>query len=432
MSPKKQEGEKVKLCGRISNIKMLGKISFCNLSDSTGMIQLTLKNGTPAFEMLANKEIYEDCIICIGGTTSFTPKGLPEVDVNDIEVSVRPEKHIKEKSANTSFLSSKKHLAMIIDPKLRKRFVIKAKMESSLRNFLENVGFVEFETPILNHGYDGGVVKPFVTRSHYFRKSMFLRISAELSLRKLLIAGYDKVFEIGRAFRNEGVSKYKTYELTMLELHQTFCDYNYMMQFLESTFKQMFKSLGIKELTYEGNKTDISGEWKRVKLVNLVKEYCGIDGEKLEDSEELKKVSKFLNNIDITKTNKSFILKELLSKFIVPKLTNPIFVIEFPSDMAPLAKKLPDNSRYAQVAVLYMMGVAIGDIYTDENDAKTLIDTFNKQDTELSGKIKESHKNEEYIEMLMYGQPPSAGAGIGLSRLAMIVTGCNTIEDLRL
>lgn len=430
--PTEYKAGRVKICGRTSNIKILGKIGFCSLSDSTGAIQLTFKKGTQAFDALTKKEIYEGCIICVAGTTALTPKGFPEFDVEDIQVFAKPEKYITEKVLNSSFLNNKKQLAMIINPKLRERFVIKAKMISSLRNFFENAGFVEFETSILNHSYDGGTVKPFVTRSHYFRKDLFLRVSAELSLRKLLISGYDKVFEIGRAFRNEGVSKYRTYEFTMLELHQAFCDYNQIIQLVEDAFKQMFKSLGIKKLKYEDKEIDIFGSWERVKLVDLVKKYCEIDAEKLGNAEEFQKASKFLDGTVPAKIEKGFVMKELLDRFIAPKLINPTFVTEFPSAMTPLAKKTSRDPRYSQVAVLYIGGVAVGDMYTDENDTKTLMNAFKKEDAELSNKIKQSHKNEEYLEMLLYGQPPSSGAGIGLSRFAAVVTGCNNIEDLRL
>ena len=424
------------LAGRIKSLRIHGGATFFHIEDGTEKIQGFLRKdrvGERTYELFVNNFDIGD-FVELRGILFKTKKGEKTIEVSDYKILAKsllplPEKWHGLKDIEERF--RKRYLDLIFNPEVRKKFEIRSKIIQAIREFLEKEGFLEVETPILQPIYGGAKAKPFKTHLNAFDMDMYLRIAPELYLKRLLVGGFEKVFEIGKCFRNEGVDRMHNPDFTSLEFYWAYADYKDLMQLTEKLFEYILKKVfGKLEITYEGKKIDFKAPWPRVEFSQLIRKYTKIKVEEI-NSEALAKKAKELGVAIEKGAGKAEILDEIYKKFVRPKIWQPTFVIHFPLGFQPLAKSLEKDPQTLANFQLVAAGFELNNAFSELNDPFEQKRRFEEQERYYEAGFKEAQRmDEDFLEALEYGMPPAAGFGLGIDRLVCLLTDSHSLREI--
>ena len=416
----------VSVAGRIMLKRVMGKASFCTIQDMTGRIQLYLRK-----DALDNYEIFKDSdlgdIVGVKGTLFKTNTGELSIQVSEFNLLTKslkplPEKHLGLSDVETKY--RKRYLDLLTNPETREVFEIRSKVINEIRQFLINDGFTEVETPMMHSIPGGASAKPFVTHHNALDMDLFLRIAPELYLKRLVVGGMEKVFEINRNFRNEGLSTKHNPEFTMLEFYTAFVDYQYQMDFTENMLREIENLSGI-------NTKIFSKEFERLSMDESIVKHNSLNNEDLKDIDVLKKFCD-KNSIKLEGVNTVGNIKNIIFETTVEEnLIKPTFIYNYPIEISPLARSLDKDGSIAERFELFVNGKELGNSFSELNDPKEQAKRFDLQVEEKNAGDEEAmHFDKDYIEALEYGLAPCAGVGIGIDRLIMLLSGRESIRDV--
>lgn len=428
--------KEVSMAGRIISKRIMGKASFSHILDGTAQIQLYFRSNElgDAYEDYKKYDIGD--IIGIKGVVFTTHKGEISIKVLGFKLLAKALLPLPEKFhglTNTDLRYRQRYVDLIVNPEVKDTFVKRSKIISEIRKFLDNKGFIEVETPILNTIAGGANARPFVTHHNTLDIDMFLRIAPELYLKRLIVGGFLKVYEMGRLFRNEGMSIKHNPEFTTIELYQAYADYNDMMDISEELFKHCANTvLGTTELVYEDTPISLGKAWKRISMADLVKEETGIDFFALTMPEIIEKAEKqgvYLKK-DISWGNA---LYTIFDQKIEATLIQPTFVIDYPVEVSPLAKRKKSDPRLTERFEFFIYGREMGNAFSELNDPIDQKERFEAQvKARQDGDDEAQMMDEDFVNALSYGLPPTGGLGIGIDRMIMLFTNNSSIRDVLL
>lgn len=430
------EGKIVRVAGRLISKRIMGKASFSHLLDCEGTIQLYLKRDILGEQYEEFKKYDIGDIVGITGEVFTTHKGEISVKVSDIILLSKSLLPLPEKwhgLKDTDLRYRQRYVDLIANPEVKKTFIIRSKIISAIREFLDNEGFIEVETPILNTIAGGANARPFVTHHNTLDIDMYMRIAPELYLKRLIVGGFEKVYEMGRLFRNEGMDTRHNPEFTTVELYQAYTDYHGMMDITERLFEHVaMKSLGTTEITYQGTDISLKRPWKRITMVDVVKEYTGIDFDNESLETAIKKAEKlgvgFEKDVTWGKA-----LYTVFDQLIEEHLVQPTFVIDYPVEVSPLAKRKPSDSRLTERFEFFITSREMGNAFSELNDPIDQRERFMAQVKEREkGDDEAQMMDEDFVTALEYGLPPTGGLGIGIDRMVMLLTDSASIRDVLL
>ena len=420
---------KVVLCGRLRSIREHGGLTFFNFDDGTGILQALLsrdKIGEKKYQFFSDSFDIGD-FIEVSGVLFTTKRGEKTVEVTDFRILAKsllplPEKWHGLQDVEERF--RKRYLDLIMNPEVRRKFIIRSNILKELRKILWANGFLEVETPILQPIPGGALAKPFKTHLNALKLDLYLRVAPELYLKRLLVGGFEKIYEIGRCFRNEGMDAFHNPDFTMLELYWAYQDRDGLMEFVEETMLELLKNLGRanNQIEYQDNQIDFKIPWKRSTFREIVREYCQIDIEKA-SQESLKKK---LNSLGVKVEKgapKCQLVDELYKKVCQPKLIQPTFMIDHPIEMAVLAKAKEQDPRYADRFQLIVGGIEMINGFSELNDPQKQRERFE------ANNIARERRDKDFLEALEYGMPPAAGLGIGIDRLVSLLTDSHSLRE---
>jgi len=428
--------KEVILVGRIRALRSHGGLTFGHIEDGTGKIQIYLKKdrlGEKSYQFfLENFDIGD--FIEVRGILLKTKTGEKSLQVADYKILAKsllplPEKWHGLKDAEERF--RKRYLDLIFNPEVKKKFEIRSKIIREIRNFLEKEGFLEVETPILQPIYGGAKARPFKTYLNAFDMDVFLRIAPELYLKRLLVGGFEKVYEIGKCFRNEGVDRFHNPDFTMLEFYWAFVDYKDLMKLTEKMISTIVKNIFKKtKINYQGKEVDFKTPWPRVEFSQLIKKYTKINVKDIHQDALLKKAKEL--GITVEKgAGKAEILDEIYKKFCRPKIWQPTFIIHFPSGFQPLAKSLEKDPQILANFQLVAAGLELNNAFSELNDSLEQKKRFEEQEKSFEAGLKEAQRmDEDFLEALEYGMPPAAGLGMGIDRLVCLLTDSHSLREI--
>ncbi|NLN64749.1 MAG: lysine--tRNA ligase [Clostridiaceae bacterium] len=434
----KMEGESVSIAGRLMAKRGMGKSSFCDLADREGKIQLFFRiNDLGEEQYEAFKKLDIGDIIGVTGTVFKTRMGEISVKVSEyllLSKSLRPlpEKFHGLKDTDTRY--RQRYLDLIVNPEVKRTFIVRSKIISAVRRFLDNKGFLEVETPILNTIHGGATARPFITHHNTLDMDLFLRIAPELYLKRLIVGGLEKVYEIGRMFRNEGMSIKHNPEFTMMEIYQAYTDYKGMMDLAEELCITLADEvLGTRQIDYQGEKIDLSAPWTRMTMIEAVKKYADVDFDTITSDEEALKIAKEKGlDTDKVKT-KGEVLNLFFEERAESNLVQPTFIMDYPVEVSPLTKRKPDRPELTERFEIFITGREFGNAYSELNDPLDQKERFLEQVKKREQGDEEANMmDDDYIVALEHGLPPTGGMGIGIDRLVMLFTNSFSIRDVLL
>jgi len=428
--------EKVSVAGRLTARRLMGKSAFIDIRDGSGKIQLLFQNidrfKKEVLELFNDLDIGD--IIGVNGNLLRTKTGEPTLLVEDFTLLAKSLQPLPEKWHGLSDIDKRyrqRYLDLIANTEVKEVFKVRSQIISAIRQFLNQRGFLEVETPVLQPSAGGALARPFTTHHHALDQDFYLRIATELHLKRLIIGGLDKVYELGRIFRNEGISTKHNPEFTMLESYEAYADYNDVMNMVEdmvSTVSQQV--LGTNKVKFGNDTINLKPPWQRISLRQVIEKYSGIDFEKYPDADSLRaKMLELKMEFDPQK-DRGKLIDELISTFVEPNIIQPTFLIDYPVEMSPLAKAKPDNDRLAERFEAFAGGMEIANAFTELNDPIEQRQRFKKQ---LEGRQKEAEAetiDEDYLLALEYGMPPTGGLGVGIDRLVMLLTNQQSIREV--
>jgi lysyl-tRNA synthetase class 2 len=424
------------LAGRIRSLRIHGGATFFHIEDGTEKIQGFLREdrvGEKAYELFVNNFDIGD-FVELRGILFKTKKGEKTIEVSDYKILAKsllplPEKWHGLKDIEERF--RKRYLDLIFNPEAKKKFEIRSKIIQTIREFLEKEGFLEVETPILQPIYGGAKARPFKTHLNAFDMDMYLRIAPELYLKRLLVGGFEKVFEVGKCFRNEGVDRFHNPDFTMLEFYWAYADYKDLMKLTEDLFESILKKVfGKLEISYEGKKIDFKTPWPRIEFSQLIKKYTKINVKDIHP-DALSKKAKELGIAIEQGAGKAEILDEIYKKFCRPKIWQPTFVIHFPLGFQPLAKSLEKDPQTLANFQLVVAGFELNNAFSELNDPLEQKKRFEEQERYYEAGFKEAQRmDEDFLEALEYGMPPAAGFGMGIDRLVCLLTDSHSLREV--
>ena len=433
------EQKDVKVAGRIIAKRIMGKASFCTIQDGDGKIQSYVSINELGEE--SYKQFKEDDIGDIIGITGFVFKTrTEEISVHAKEVvllskSLRPlpEKFHGLKDMDLRY--RQRYVDLIVNPEVKETFIKRSQIISEIRRILDEKGYLEVETPVLNTISGGATARPFITHHNTLDLPMYLRIATELNLKRLIVGGYDKVYEIGRIFRNEGMDIRHNPEFTSIELYSAYEDYNDMMDITEEIFQKCaMKVCGTTKINYQGMEIDLGGKWRRVTMIDSIKEACGVDFNTINTDEDAVAIAKERNiEIPAGKETRGHIISLFFDEYVESTLIQPTFIYDYPVEISPLAKKSPKDGRLTERFEAFIGGREYGNAFSELNDP---IDQYERFKEEIAarenGDEEAGMMDEDYINALEYGMPPTGGLGIGIDRLIMLLTDSASIRDVLL
>ena len=425
----------ISLAGRVMSKRSIGKMSFLDIRDRSGKLQLSFRYdvlGGERYEFLQDIDIGD--IIGANGKLFLTKSGELTLEVSDFAMLSKSLRPLPEKwhgLADVEKRYRQRYLDLISNEENRNIFVLRSKIITAIRNFLDKQGFMEVETPVLQPHAGGAMARPFVTHHHTLDEDLYLRIALELHLKRLVVGGFDKVYEIGRVFRNEGISVEHSPEFTMLECYEAYSDYNDMMRLVEGMFRHLANEVLDKtKLVCNGQTIDLGLPWRRLYLREAVKNYCSIDFEDYPDAASLKKrMAELGMDVDPTK-GKGKLIEELISVFVQPKLVQPTFLLDYPVEMSPLAKRKRGDDQLVERFEGFVEGMEVANAFTELNDPLEQRERFRQQLKERVADEEVEIADEDFLQALEYGMPPTGGLGIGIDRLVMLLTGQQSIREV--
>lgn len=427
-------GGNISIGGRILTMRKMGKAAFLTIKDSTGKIQLYIKQDLVGAENYKLFELFDiGDFICVEGTVFKTKTGETTVKVEKFQLlskSLRglPEKWHGLKDVETRY--RQRYLDLISNSEVAEIFKKRAKIVSSIRNYLDGNGFIEVETPMMQAIPGGAAAKPFITHHNALDIDLYLRIAPELYLKRLIVGGLDRVYEMGRTFRNEGISIRHNPEFTILEVYQGYADYNDMMVLCKNIIQETARSVGVSKVLLGEKEIDLFGDWKRLSIETAFTE-AGINFADIFSEDKLRKLGQEfqIENYQNIPTRKIF--DHLFDKLIKPKLTEPTFVVDWPKFLCPLAKSKFERPEIAERFELYIAGEELANAYSELNDPVEQKKRFEEQVKEREkGDDEAEFLDDDYVKALEYGMPPTGGLGIGIDRLVILLTRQESIKDV--
>ncbi len=433
------EGKEVTVAGRIMSKRGQGKVVFSDIYDIDGKIQLFLKIDKVGEENLKEYKTFDigDWVAATGEVFT-TQRGEISINVNSFELTCKSLKPLPEKwhgLKDPDLRYRQRELDIITNADVKDTFVKRSRIISAIREFLDNKGFLEVETPILSPIAGGAAAKPFITHHNTLDMDMFLRIAPELYLKRLIVAGFEKVYEIGRNFRNEGMSVRHNPEFTAIELYEAYSDYNDMMEITENMVAYVCEKVnGTTKVTYQGTEIDFMPPWRRVTMVDVVKEYAGVDFSEIKSDEEAQAIAKE-KNLEFPKplntVTKGEVLNALYEEFGEANMIQPTFVMDYPVENSPLTKKKRGNDAFTERFEAFVFGRELGNAYSELNDPIVQRQRFEQQAKERELGDDEAYMlDEQFMSALETGMPPTGGLGIGIDRLIMFLTDSASIRDV--
>jgi len=429
------------LAGRITAMRIMGKIAFLDIRDGSGNIQILCSFehlGQDRFQLLQELDIGD--FIGVTGKLFRTKTGQITLEVTDYTVLAKSLQPLPEKWHGLVDVEKRyrqRYLDLIANEEVKPIFLLRSRIIASVRNYLDERGFIEVETPVLQSVAGGALARRFQTHHHALDEDLYLRIALELYLKRLIIGGMDKVYEIGRVFRNEGVSTKHNPEFTMLESYQAYADYNDVMTMTEDMIYHIAKEIiGKTQVTFDGTQINLAPPWKRLSLRQVIHEKSGIDFEEHPDVDSLQdKMRKLGMDVDPIK-DRGRLIDELISKFVEPHLIQPTFLVDYPIDMSPLAKRKRDNDHLVERFEGFIGGMEIANAFSELNDPLEQRERFlNQMKTKNAGATETEAPeidvvDEDFLLALEYGMPPTGGLGIGIDRLVMLLANKQSIREV--
>ncbi|MBR2040019.1 MAG: lysine--tRNA ligase [Clostridia bacterium] len=434
----KFEGKTVKIAGRIIARRIMGKASFVGLSDATGKIQLYVKRDDVGEDVYASFKKWDiGDIIGVEGFVFKTQTEEISVHATSIKLLSKsllplPEKFHGLKDNDLRY--RQRYVDLIVNPEVKNNFVIRSKFIKFMRNYLDNMNYIEVETPVLNTIVGGAAARPFITHHNTLNIPMYMRIATELPLKRLIVGGMDRVYEIGRIFRNEGMDPKHNPEFTTVELYQAYADFHDMMDIAEGIISGAAKEiLGTYEVEWLGEKIDLTPGWRRLTMVDAVKEYAGIDFGAITDDAEAVEAAKAIG-VELADTADKTWGNALYACFdqrVEEKLIQPTFITMYPVEVSPLTKASPEDPRLTERVELFVCHSELANAYSELNDPIVQRERFMKQlELRDRGDDEAEMLDEDFLTAMEYGMPPTGGMGIGIDRAVMLLTGADTIREV--
>jgi lysyl-tRNA synthetase, class II len=426
---------RVNVAGRVISRRGMGKTAFMDLRDGSGKIQLffRINNLAEKYEQVKNIDIGD--IVGTRGKLFLTRTGEPTIEVEDftlLAVALQPLPEKWHGLVDVEKRYRQRYLDLISNPEAKKTFEIRCKTISAIRDFLNKRSFLEVETPILHEEAGGATARPFITHYNALDRDFYLRIALELHLKRLIIGGFDKVYEIGHVFRNEGIDFKHNPEFTMLETYEAYVDYLDVMKMVEEMISTVCQQvLGTMKIEYNGKTIDFTPPWRRLEMRQAVIQYAGLDYDQYPDTESLKaEMLRRGMQFDPNK-ERGKLIDELVSTYVDQQLIQPAFLYDYPIEMSPLAKKKPGNDKVVERFEPYVAGMEIGNAFTELNDPIDQRERFQRQMEERARGDEEAPKmDEDFVLAMEHGMPPTGGLGIGIDRLIMLFTNQSSIREV--
>lgn len=430
------EGKEVSIAGRLMSKRIMGKASFCNIQDRNGNMQSYVSRNDIGDENYADFKKYDiGDIVGIKGTVFKTKTG--EISVHATEVTllskslqILPEKYHGLKDQEIRY--RQRYTDLIVNPEVKDTFLKRSAIIKEIRKFLDNRGFLEVETPVLQTIPGGAAARPFITHHNTLDIDMYLRIALELPLKRLIVGGFERVYEIGRVFRNEGMSIRHNPEFTEIELYQAYTDYKGMMELTEDLFKTVAQNvLGKTTVNYGGHEIDLGKDFERLTMVDAVKKFTGVDFDEIPDTEAAKKIADE-KHVEYEKHHtKGDILNLFFEEFVESNLIQPTFIMDYPVEISPLTKRKPEKPEFTERFELFIVGREYGNAYSELNDPIDQRKRFEHQEAlRAAGDDEANMIDEDFMTALEYGMPPTGGLGIGVDRMVMLLTESISIRDV--
>ena len=434
------EGKDVSIAGRIMAKRIMGKASFCHIQDMQGKIQSYVSLNDLGEEKYKEFKTYDiGDIVGIKGFVFKTRTGEISHHAKEIKLLSKSLRPLPEKFhglKDTDLRYRQRYTDLIVNPEVKNTFLLRSKIIKKIRNILEEKGYLEVETPILNTISGGATARPFITHHNTLDINMYLRIALELNLKRLIVGGFDKVFEMGRVFRNEGMDIRHNPEFTMLELYAAYEDYHDMMDLTEEIFSRTANEvLGTTKINYQGQEIDLTPNWKRISMIDSIKEVTGIDFNTINTDEEAVKLAKErkIEIPDKTKETRGDVISLFFDEYVEKTLIQPTFIYDYPVEISPLAKKSLKDNRLTERFEVFIGGREYGNAFSELNDPIDQYERFKKQvEAREAGDEEAGMMDEDYVQALEIGLPPTGGLGIGIDRLIMLLTDSVSIRDVLL
>ena len=432
------EGQPVSIAGRLMSKRGMGKVSFCDLQDKSGRIQLyARKDEMDEAEYNRFKKFDIGDIVGVKGVVFRTQRGEMSVRVETVTLLSKSLLPLPEKFhglTNTELRYRQRYVDLIVNPEVKRTFVLRSQFVKHVRDFLDGRGYMEVETPVLNTISGGATARPFITHHNTLDIDMYLRIATELPLKRLIVGGMDRVYEIGRIFRNEGMDPKHNPEFTTVELYQAYADFNDMMDLFEDLLSSAAqKILGTYEVEWQGEKIDLTPGWPRLPMHEAVKQYTGLDFMAITGDEEAVAAAKSIG-VELPETaDKTWgnALYEVFDQKVEEKLIQPTFITMHPVDVSPLAKRSPKDPRLTERFELFICHSEMGNAFSELNDPIDQRERFQKQvELRAKGDDEAGMMDEDFLTALEYGLPPTGGLGIGIDRCVMLLTNSDSIREI--
>ena len=432
------EGKSVSVAGRIMSKRIMGKASFCNIQDLKGNIQSYVARDNIGEESYGDFKKYDvGDIVGIEGEVFKTKTGEISIHASKVtllskSLQILPEKY--HGLVNTDLRYRQRYTDLIMNEEVKDTFIKRSQIISAIRKYLDGQGFIEVETPMLVSNAGGAAARPFETHFNALDEDLKLRISLELYLQRLIVGGLERVYEIGRVFRNEGLDTRHNPEFTLMELYQAYTDYNGMMDLTENLYRYVAQEvLGSTKITYKGTEMDLGKPFERITMVEAVKKYAGVDFHEIHTLEEARAVAKEKGITVETRHKKGDILNLFFEEFVEEHLIQPTFLMDHPVEISPLTKRKPDNPDYVERFEFFMNGWEMANAYSELNDPIDQRERFQAQEEQFAqGNEEANHTDEDFLNALEIGMPPTGGIGYGIDRMVMLLTDSAAIRDVLL
>ena len=432
------EGKEVSVAGRLMSRRIMGKASFSHISDKDGVLQVYITRQDVGEDVYTSyKKDYDiGDIVGIKGTVFKTQTGEVTVHATHLEMLTKsllplPEKH--NGLVNVDMKYRLRHVDLIMNENVRETFFRRAKIIGEIRAYLNEKGFLEADTPILLPIEIGADARPFKTHHNALDLDMYLRIETELYLKRLIVGGFEKVYELGRIFRNEGMDSSHNPEFSTVEVYQAYVDYFEVMDFVEELYQRVaIKTCGSLQVTFRGTEIDLS-KWERLTMTDAVKKYSGVDFSKIATDEEARSLAgKHGVALEKGKDSKGHILAAFFDAFVEDKLIQPTFIYDYPVEISPLAKRKPEDPSMTERFEYFIMGMEMGNAFSELNDPIDQRERMTKQAEKKRALGMNAEVDEDFLNALEYGMPPTGGLGFGVDRLVMLLTNSDSIRDVLL
>lgn len=432
------DGKTVSIAGRMMSKRVMGKASFCNVQDLKGNIQSYIaRDSIGEEEYKAFKKLDIGDIIGITGEVFRTKTGEISIHAASVTLLSKSLQVLPEKFhglTNTDIRYRQRYVDLIMNPEVKDTFIKRSKIISSIRKYLDGQGFMEVETPMLVSNAGGAAARPFETHFNALDEDRKLRISLELYLKRLIVGGMERVYEIGRVFRNEGLDTRHNPEFTLMELYQAYTDYNGMMDLTENLYRHVAQDvLGTTKIVYNGVEMDLGEPFERITMVDAVKKYAGVDFNEIHTLKEARAIAKEKHVEYEERHKKGDILALFFEEFAEEHLIQPTFVMDHPIELSPLTKKKPENPEYTERFEFFMNGWEMANAYSELNDPIDQRERFKAQEEQLAQGDEEANTtDEDFLNALEIGMPPTGGIGFGIDRMCMLLTNSAAIRDVLL